>query len=300
MIINSYVNQKEHPGNQPIRVLRHNIAYSFQNIHPDIIGDHDRLKARGHIKDNINYQINEYPIFSIHGDQTPYIENGEINIHEIFLTYLWCISFSLHIPFFELVHRKKDIKNNPILLNEVNELFKFGLSLKDNFYILNKNNRFNPELFDETYIEYICITNSIYVMALDFILCHEYSHAKFQLFNKTKLDEERADFEAGKLIITGSKDQNTLGNRAIGSIVGLASILLLSYNVSSKDHPDSDKRIFNFIEQLPFSTDENNEVWAFACFVIAYWDRYYSISLDYNEDDLKMSYKQRFINLINQ
>jgi hypothetical protein len=300
MKINSYVNENEHPGNQPIRVLRHNIAYSFQNIHPDIVGDHERLKAKGFIKDNINYQINYLPIFSEYGEQTPYIENGEINIHETFLTYLWCISFSLHIPFFELVHKKNDIQNDFILLNEVNELFKFGMSLKNNYSILDKNKRFNPELFDDSYIEHIGITNSVFVMALDFILCHEYSYAKYRLFNKTKLDEEKADFEAGKLIITGSKDLNTLGNRTIASIVGLASILLLSYNVSSRTHPDSDRRILNFIEQLPFAVDENNEVWAFACFVIAYWDRYYSINLNYNENDLKISYKQRFINLINQ
>ena len=98
-MINTYNGSVNHPGHQPIRVLFNNISYSFQNVHPGIIADHDRLKSQGLIKDNINYIINDLPIFSNEGTQLPYIENGVITIHEVFLMYLWCICYSIHIPY---------------------------------------------------------------------------------------------------------------------------------------------------------------------------------------------------------
>ena len=123
------------------------------------------------------------------------------------------------------------------------------MSLKTEYSILDRGNLPNPEIYNEMDKEYIEITNSIFIMALNFILCHEYSHAKFQLFNHTKLDEEKADFKAAQMIFNGSSDENELGNRAIGGIAGLSSLLLLSPIMNSETHPDTDKRLYNFIKK---------------------------------------------------
>jgi hypothetical protein len=171
MIINTYNGEKEHPGIQPIRVLRHNIAYSFRNYHPDILKNHNKLKEKRYLTDNILYEINEFPIFYNDQNQLPYIDNGTITIHEIFLT--------------------------------------------------------------------------------------------------------------------------------IAAIVGVASILLLSPIANSKTHPDTDIRLFNFINNIPDNND-NNETWAFGCIILAYWDRTYGINLDFDFNNLSISYKDRFIKLINQ
>ena len=298
-MINVYNGHQNHPGNQPIRVLFNYISYSFQNVNPSIVSDHDRLKAQGLIKDNINYIINELPIYSDEGVQLPYIENGVISIHEVFLMYLWCICYSIHIPFYVTVHKKQIYEDNLVLKTNCDKLLQYGMSLKTKYSVLNKNCLLNPEIYFELDKEYIEITNSIYLMALNFILCHEYSHAKYQLFNRTKLDEEKADFEAAKMIFNGSKDENELGNRAIGGIAGLSSLLLLSPIMNSDNHPDTDKRLYNFIKQIPIE-DEWNEIWAFGYIAFAYWDHIYKVGLDFNSFNLFMSYKNKFIHLIEQ
>ena len=298
-MINQYKDQQEHPGKQPIRVLLNTCLNYFQNFHPEIIENSKELKRKGHISDKININIDELPIFSNGCNQLPFIENGTINLPEIFLTYLWCICFSIHTPLYEIVHKKSLFEENTLLFNECNELRRFASGIKTQYAILDKTKRFNPELFDENNKETIGNTNGAYINAVNFILCHEYAHAKYQLYNRTKDDEAKADFEAVRLLKEGSKDRNELGNRAVGALIGLGSLLLLSKCANSQTHPDNDKRIFDFIENLELN-DDNNEIWALGCLIFAYWDNEYSIQLDFLYNDLTISYRNRFINLLKQ
>jgi hypothetical protein len=299
MIVNCFNGEKEHPGVQPIRVLRHNIAHGFQNYHPDIIKDYEILRQKGFLTNNIIYNINDLPIFFEKNNQLPFIQNGTINIHEIFLTYLWCICFSIHTPLYEIVHKKNDFENNKTLFNECNELMKFAYKIKTQYDVLDKEKRFNPELFEKKNESYIGNTNGVFINALNFILCHEYAHAKHQLYNGTKKDEYQADFEATKLLVTGSKDSNDLGNKAVGGLIGLGSLLLLSKSVNSSTHPDNDRRLYYFIENLKIN-DNNSEIWALGCLIFAYWDKEYEIKLDFEFNDLTISYKDRFKKLLEQ
>jgi hypothetical protein len=154
-------------------------------------------------------------------------------------------------------------------------------------------------LFDENNKETIGNTNGVYINAINFILSHEYAHAQHQLYNRTMADEEKADFEAVKMLKDGAKDKNDLGNKAVGALIGLGSLLLLYQNVNSSTHPDTDKRIYNFIENLELD-DEYNEIWALGCFIFAYWCKEFSIHLDFMFDNLTISYKKRFMRLLEQ
>jgi hypothetical protein len=299
MIINQYKDEQEHPGKQPVRVLLNTCLYYFQNYHSEIVENSKDLKGKGHISDKINIIKDELPILSNVCDMLPFIDNGTINLSEIFLTYLWCICFSIHTPLFEIVHKKSMFENDKILFNECNELRKFASGIKTRYAILDKTKRFNPEFFDEENKETIGNTNGVFINAVNFILCHEYAHAKYQLYNGTKDDEAKADFEAVRLLKEGSKDKNELGNRAVGALIGLGSLLLLSRCVNSIKHPDNDKRIFDFIENLELN-DDNNEIWALGCLIFAYWDNEYSVQLDFLYNDLTISYRERFISLLKQ
>jgi hypothetical protein len=299
MIINCYNGPIEHPGNQPIRVLRHNIAYSFQNYNPTFVEEFNKLSAKGYLTDHINYHINELPIFYGRENQLPFIQNGTINLHEIFLVYLWCLCFAIHTPFYKTIHEKILFKNDKILYNECNELLKFAEDVKIKYLLLDKSKRFNPECFDLDNERIIGYTNGMYVNALNFILSHEFAHAKYRLFNETKEDEERADYEAAKYLLGGVKNQNDFGNKVIAGLLGLGATMLLSNMIQSKTHPDSDKRIADYINNIGMQ-DENNEIWALAYFIYAHWDNEYKVNLDFMEYDLTLTYKERFRKLVEQ
>ena len=119
MTINHYNGEEEHPGIQPIRVLRHNIVDSFQNYNSSFKTDFPDLSARGFITANIDYHINDNPIFYGNKNQLPYIENGTINLSEIFLTYLWCICFAIHTPYYIILHEKSSFDKIQFFLRSV-------------------------------------------------------------------------------------------------------------------------------------------------------------------------------------
>ncbi len=123
--------------------------------------------------------------------------------------------------------------------------------------------------------------------------------AKYRLFPSTKENEERADYEAAKLLVTGAKDCDDFGNKAIAGLLGLGADMLLKKCIQSNDHPDTDKRISDFIENIGI-TDENNELWALACVIYAHWDNEYEIKLDFFQNDLFKPYRQRFNDLVSQ
>jgi hypothetical protein len=298
-MINQYKDQKEHPGKQPIRVLWNTCLHYFQIFPPEIVVNSKELKSKGKLTDNINIIIDELPIFSDGCGHLLYIEYGTINLPEIFFIYLWCICYAIHTPFYEQVHKKNMFEKNIVLVNECNELMRFASQIKKHYAVLDKTKRFNPELFDEKNKETIGNANGAYINAVNFILSHEYAHAKYHLYNKTKDDEEKTDFEAVKLLKEGSKDKNELGNRAVGALIGLGSLLLLSDKVNIPKYPDTDKRLYNFIENLELH-DDNNEIWALGCFIFAYWDNEYSAHLDFSYNDLTISYRERFLRLVEQ
>ena len=93
--------------------------------------------------------------------------------------------------------------------------------------------------------------------------------------------------------------QNDFGNKAIAGLLGLGATMLLSNIMQSKKHPDSDKRIADYINNIGMK-DENNEIWALACFIYAYWDNEYKIGLDFMGHDLALTYKERFYKLVEQ
>jgi hypothetical protein len=301
MEINQYNGKNNHPGVQPIRVLFNNISYSLRNYSPNIINEFPELVSKGYLSQAIDYKINELPMFYGKEEQTPciMIHDGKIILHEIFVTYLWCICFSIHTPFYKLIHEKYDIHSDPFLLNECNELLAFAKRIKTAYEVLDKGKHLNPELFDSKYGDVIGVTNAMCINALDFILCHEYSHAKYQLYNGTKRDEVQADLEAIKMLLAGVKDNNDLGNKAVAGLLGLGACMLLSKFTQSNDHPDSDKRISDFIDNIGIH-DENNELWALGCFVYAFWENEYKVDMDFMFNNLTLSYEKRFHYLVQQ
>jgi hypothetical protein len=297
MLINKYEGEKEHPGYQPVRVLwKYTTAY-FQDYHPSIINDHEELKNKGHLTANINVDINKLPLITSDGNQLPYIKNGTIHITETFLMYLWCVC-SMHVPLYEIVHKKNFPENNPYPFSECYDLMKFASELKTKYSVLSKD-KLNPEMYDKKNEKIIDIINGTFIHAINFIFCHEYAHAKYRLYGGTKKDEESADFEAVKMLREGAKNRDDLGNRSVGAIIGLGSLLLLSEKVYTEKHPDNDIRLLSLFENLSIN-DDNSELWGLGCLIFAYWDNEFAMKLDYMAENSTVSYKERFTNLVRQ
>ncbi len=163
-----------HSGHLPIRVLQHNIIHQFENTsHRFLIETEDAIKNYG-LKKEIIYTLNKS---SSEGNKIegPYILNSEkqIYIQETFLAYLWCMCYSLHLNTDNLIS-SAIVENHKI--KSIQEIFSYALSLKDRYNDWNKSNLPNPELYSDQDKGDIECTNELFLYALNFILCHEFSH----------------------------------------------------------------------------------------------------------------------------
>src|SRR5947209_485533 len=99
-----------HLGTQPIRVLQHNIASRFENTNPEFIELAKATIANQGLQNGLGYYINEFAIMDkVDGHtQTPFVNLNQkkIYIHETFMSYVWCISYSLYVLFDEEIAKQ--------------------------------------------------------------------------------------------------------------------------------------------------------------------------------------------------
>src|SRR5690554_3011573 len=90
------VRKQTHHGTQPVRVLKHNLTHRLVDRNEALIR---QLHSDFRLAKNISYHIGELPL--VHR-QTPFIdENGLINIHETYLSYIWAVSFCMFVIYEE-------------------------------------------------------------------------------------------------------------------------------------------------------------------------------------------------------
>ena len=80
----SSVKKETQKGIQPIRVLKHNLTHRLVERNTELVKE---LQSDFRLNKEIQYHIAELALIE---KQTPYIdENGLINIHETYLSYIW-------------------------------------------------------------------------------------------------------------------------------------------------------------------------------------------------------------------
>ncbi|BDD12062.1 hypothetical protein FUAX_44940 (plasmid) [Fulvitalea axinellae] len=126
------VRKPVHSGNQPISVLKHNITTRLVDRNKIYI---EQLQSSFTLDKNIKYHIADLPLIE---KQCPFItEEGTINIHETYLSYIWITSYYFFVFHEELLvipeGKKRDIpvrKEQDLQLYEnAKELFDYGTSL---------------------------------------------------------------------------------------------------------------------------------------------------------------------------
>lgn len=303
------VRKNTHSGEQPIRVLKHNLTTRLVERNERYIKD---LHSDFRLDKNIKYHITDLPLVK---DQTPYIDNnGMINLHETYLSYVWIVCYYFFVIHEESLAIPDRIKRNlpvakphtPEIIPQAEKLFDYGKSLIWKFSSWDKENLPNPEFFDEETNEgwYILRTNDLYVEVINFILYHESAHAEFKHINKVTTEdlsdneiktlEIDADTRAIDLILSNNRNRNV---SELAIIVGLASMLFFKNNLDGGAvHPNIDDRLENAITL--FSPMDDSAIWSMLSMVLKVWGEQFDLGLiqkkDYND------YKELFYDFLTQ
>lgn len=286
-----------HEGNQPIRVLQHNIIYQFESTNPTFLELSKEIITKKGLEPGISYNINDLPLID-HANriyQTPFVgSNKKIEIHEAFLSYVWCISYSLIVLYDETVAKPSQNRVAQNLNYQINDdkiqkafdLFDYALNLINKFESWDTDKLPNPEIYYSEETFWIEKANGIFVYAINFILCHEFAHIE-----KEHIDdlirgkntnthilcfEKEADKRAIELMLLGVTPETKI-TAHLGILIGFCCLLFLNSKTTSENHPDTDNRINDFLETV--NPDPSNGLWGIAYLALVLWDKQYSNQL---------------------
>lgn len=154
----SYYHYEMHPHSQPVRVLYPNIKHWFKNPYPGFETSEldEAIKTFG-LHEDINVVDREDKVAMPAGVGTFKV----ITIQETFLSYLWCISYSLLFLYDKTIQEPK--VNNDFILTEnlkrkignAYTLFHYGLSLIKKFGKWDIDNLPNPEFYNAVEDDFI-------------------------------------------------------------------------------------------------------------------------------------------------
>ena len=310
-----------HLGTQPVRVIHHMLTYMFQNTHPDFFKDLTKQIEEGKLHEELNLVFEEEPIIIGNGLlRTPKINNDtrKIELHETFLSFLWCCTYSVFVTYIETIDYPRVNKENGEITHPINqsnidkarELFNYAKYLIVDFQHWDKESLPNPEIYlakNKTYVEQ---TNGYYTEAVKFILCHEFTHLKYhvdQIDNQTTNShfltfEIEADNNAIDMMKRGmgkNKSPLTIAhNLAIenGIVFGLLSMFFFSAKTEGIKHPNTEDRLTNALERLDLI--DNPFAWGIACVGLQMWDEQFG--LKFNWSKIPVLYKDQYYDIINQ
>lgn len=297
-------------GTQPIRVLENNVLHFFEQTNKDFLKQLTNDVENLDLKAGIKYINEESKLSAI-----AYINsNKQIHIQETFLSYIWCLSycfvtiFDTHIL---LPRRNKNIDINKDKLPAKFDFLKYGLSLINAFSEWNVEKYPNPEKYlkeDKLYIEK---TNSVFLHAVNFVLCHEYSHFALGHVDKStdlmmegkkvtpeenKIDETCADYNAIQLLLKHPNTKKIKKNIEYGIVVGVAVLLFLDKIGQKDNYPDPEIRLKNALEQLKIKDEDLH--WGLASLVLKIWTDKQNVTLSLPK--VVDTYKDCFYLIINE
>jgi hypothetical protein len=321
-IMNSWVAQKagpinmlkdHHLGTQPIRVVHNMLTYMFATTYPAFKEKLQEMVDTGKLNPEINMTFAEEGIVTEGKINSPRVSSDtrQISLHETFLSYLWCVSYTIYILYSEKVDFPRINKQVGYAKYRVSEeeiakaksLFDYGKSLIVYFSPWDKDELPNPEIYLAEKRNYIEQSNMCYTEAAKFILAHELTHLERHI---DQLDSETPDShylafeqEADKLAIEHVlKGIPTMGYIAAstGIVIGLLSMLFFSATTTDKRHPNTEDRLSAALEQMKLS--DNDSAWGMACIGLELWEEQFNLQFEWLENP--DSPKAQYYNLIQQ
>ncbi len=170
-------------GKQPVRVLENNILAWFEGKYPEFRQELEEIGKKFGAKRAIKYFCDEEPTVGLkEGKMIPHVtEEGQICIHETFLSYLWGLSYAFLVIFDEQVHGPRTGRSpshgKPLgyFTSRGYQVLNYAVGLTDDFEKW-PSHLLNPETYATEDRPFVERANGIYLAAVDFILCHELAH----------------------------------------------------------------------------------------------------------------------------
>lgn len=314
--INRY-NKDIHIGTQPIRVIHHMLIYMFQRTNPDFFQDLLEQIKQGKISNELNLVFGQEPIRIGNGKlRTPRVnhETKKIELHETFLSYLWCSTYSVFVTYIETidyprVNRENGRVTHPISqenIDKAKEIFDYARYLIVDFQEWSKEDLPNPEIYQAENRDYVEQTNIYYTEAVKFILCHEFTHLKLHVeqTNDETTDshflafEEEADNNAIDMMKKGISYSDVAHRLTVetGIVFGLLSMFFFRATTEGIKHPNAEDRLTNALERLELN--DNPFAWGIACIGLKMWDEQFAHNFNWNPNPI--SYKDQYYEIISQ
>ncbi len=318
--INHY-NSGIHIGTQPVRVIHHMLTYMFINTNKEFFADLQKQIDEGKINKELNLLLGEEPIkIDNKKYRTPRInhETKQIEIHETFLSFLWCCVYSIYVTYIETIDYPRVNKENGKVIKQISqdniskakEIFEYAKYLIIDFQSWAKNELPNPEIYLAEKRDYVEQTNLFYTEAVKFILCHEFSHLKKHVDQITKETtnshflafEVEADNDAIDMMIKGISYTDTSFSVAhrlaveTGIVFGFLSMFFFSSNTEGVKHPNTEDRLTNALERLNLA--DNHFAWGIACVGLQMWDKQFGHNFTWS--DKIISYKEQYYDIVQQ
>jgi hypothetical protein len=310
--INQY--KEHHQGTQPVRVIHHMLLFMFANSHREFTKELQEQVDAGRLNPVIAMIFAEEGLKKEKGFHTPRVhaDSRQISIHETFLSYLWCLTYSIYVLYIETVDYpavNKEVGYEKYIISteeikKAKELFDYAKSMIAYYSAWDKTTMPNPENYLAEKRNYVEQTNLIYTEAMKFILGHEFTHLKRHIDqidvetpdSQFLVYEREADEEAIVIILKGRNEINELAVNA-GILVGVLAMLFFSSETGGGErHPDTLDRVTAALESLEIGEDDYT--WGLACVGLSLWEEQFNISLKWL--DQPDSPEQQFYHLIEQ
>lgn len=308
-------------GTQPIRVLHWMNLFMFTRTHDSFFDELKEEIKTGKLNGEIDIVYAEEPIRKANGQFNTPRANGvtrKIELHETFLSYLWCCTYSVFIRYVETIdfpncNRLSGYEKYPISeenIAKANEVFDYARNLIVDFVEWDKTELPNPEIYEAEKRDYVEQTNCYYTEAVKFILIHEFTHLKLHIdeINKETPDSQylKYEIEADNNAINKIKsglptapsplaDAHRLASEN-GIILGLLSMFFFKATTEGVRHPNSEDRLTNALESLDLIN--NDFAWGIACIGLKMWDEQFGLTFDWIENPA--SYQALYYNIIEQ
>jgi hypothetical protein len=296
-------------GTQPIKVLAENIIFWFEKTHSKFRHELNTSIKQYDLKPGVSYINSETPL----RDFAAISNDKKIIIEESFLSFLWINCYCFLVLYDEGVAKPRNRQHpDKEKISKAYRLFEYGLSLKSRFSDWKIDELPNPQKYlkeDKFYVEK---ANSIFLHAINFVMCHEYGHFKLghvdyirdnygdKSKEKTdaqiKQDEIDADLFSCRLLLSGAKTKSDRKNIAAGLVAGLCSLIFLSSNLTNPKYPDADHRLKNALEQI--NPNEKDHIWGIACLALKMWSEKNAVNLEL--PNIVDTYKVLFYKILKQ
>lgn len=307
---------------QPIRVVHPMLIHMWQNTNADFFSELQLQIQQGKISKELNLRAGEVAI-SIGGGRflTPRVNNKtrEIELHESFLSYLWCITYSVLVLYSEMVDYPSinaEVGYEKYAVSEeakqqAREIFDYARMLIAMYEPWDKKNLPNPKMYLAEKRTYVESTNLFYTEAVKFILCHEFTHLKLHVdkIDADTPDSSFLDFEfeadnsaidmmvAGKM--QGESELAFARNMAIdiGIIYGILAMFFFRATTTGERHPNVEDRLTNALERI--KVGQNHYAYGFACVGLQLWDEQFGHNFNWEASAL-ISKREQYFRIIEQ